>query len=116
MEDYLPNAVEAGRYKAQKEATHRSSKLAVHVEGEVIPVVEFYDTGFAVQSQYRLPNRAHVEVFDGAKSLYLGMIHYSVVDNQLQRFEFKRLNPATGQMPKDYADENMPIAGLISKS
>lgn len=114
MEYFLPNIDEAGRHKASKQSGFSTRKIALHIEEEVIPIAEFDQTGFAVDKKYRLPKRANVEIWEGATSLYQGMIHYAVEEREFQRFEFKRLNPAMSRAPRDYADEDGMIAGLLT--
>lgn len=115
MEYFLPNAIEAGRYKARQNAISKSKKLALHIGDEVIPVSDLHHNGFSVNKKYELPKRAHVEVFDGSRSLYVGMIHYAQEEANFQHFEFKRISPITAEAPKDYAAEETQIAGLITK-
>ncbi len=114
MEDFLPEAREAGRFKARKNALSQSRKLALHIGDEVIPVSELRAEGLTVNKKYQLPRRAHVEIYDGSKSLFVGMIHYAQEEASFQHFEFKRLNPISAEAPKDYAADEYEIAGLIS--
>ncbi len=116
MEDHLPHLFEAGRNKARREMGVPKGKITLHIDGNVIPVADFYKSGFAVSKSYNLPQRAHIELQQDARPLYSGMISYSQIEADLQHFEFKRLNPTRSEPPSDFAQDDPYIAGLLNQS
>lgn len=116
MEYYLPNASEAALHKAKKASKIEAKKLSIQVNGDLIPVAEYYGNGFAVLKKYSMPKSAHIELWQGSTSLFTGLIHYADEEQDMQRFEFKRVNAVASQAPKDFAEDDVLIAGLLSAS
>ncbi len=114
MEYFLPDAAQAGLNMRQRRSQQDRAKLSVHIEGHVIPVTELTRTGFAVDKRYRFPQKARVEIYDGSRSIYFGLVHYADEEAELQHFEFKQRAPARAHAPKDYAEGETHIVGLIA--
>lgn len=123
MEVFLPDAREAGRFKSKSKQSQNTKRFAVKIDGHELPIAEFYDHGFALRREYRLPRQARVVVLGESGALCHGLIHYAHVEDDLQHFEFKRVTAFAGEAPKDYSPDDdvfsgswAPVSALLSQS
>lgn len=101
------DALEQGRRRAQK----RSSRLRVKVGGKTFAVLDYRNTGFALDLDDAPKLRGLVDLYDGARHLSQCLIVASEEDGHVMRYEFKRATPATDRAPLDFVrDETAPVA------
>jgi len=113
MSEFLPKEVRAGLEAARKQALRKKSRLRIHVGDTAIPVLRFWETGFALDAEDAPHLRGLVDLFDGARHLYQCLIVASSEEIGEMVYEFKRSTAAVDKAPLDFVrDENAPIALL----
>ncbi len=113
MTFFLPKEVREGLELARKRELRKKSRLRLHVDDEVFPVLRFWDTGFALDIEDAPNLRGLVDLYDGARHLYQCLIVASQEEMGEMQYEFKRNTAALDKAPLDfYRDENAPIALL----
>ncbi|MFV2001920.1 MAG: hypothetical protein ACC619_02960 [Paracoccaceae bacterium] len=113
MSEYLPKEVREGLELARKRALLKKSRLRVHVAGEVIPVLRFWEGGFALDAEAAPHLRGLVDIYDGSRHLYQCLIVASEAEFGEMVYEFKRNTAAVDKAPLDfYRDEDAPVALL----
>lgn len=115
MLEFLPKEVREGLDAARKRDLKKKSRLRIRVNEEVFPVLKFWDTGFALDSERAPHLRGLVDLYDGSRHLYQCLIIASEEDEGQMKYEFKRKAEAHDNAPLDFArEENAPV-GLIAK-
>ena len=113
MSEFLPKEVREGLELARKRELRRKSRLRVHTDIDVFPVLRFWDVGFSLDLENAPQLRGLVDLYDGARHLYQCLIVACEEVNGEMHYEFKRNTPAMDQAPLDfYRDENAPVALL----
>jgi len=113
MSEFLPKEVREGLEMARKRSLRRKSRLRVHTDDEIFPVLRFWETGFALDVENAPQLRGLVDLYDGSRHLYQCLIIASDEENSEMIYEFKRSTLAVDKAPLDFArDENAPIALL----
>lgn len=113
MLEFLPVEVREGLEVARKRDMRRKSRLRVHLGGQVYPVLRFWDDGFSVDGDRATHLRGLVDIYDGARHVFQGLIIASTVENGELICEFKRSNAVSDQPPLDFwHDENAPVGYL----
>ena len=113
MTTFLSKEVQDGLAAARIASLRKASRLRVHADGEVFPVLYLWHDGFAVAADAAQPLRGLVDLYDGARHLYQCLIVASEFDNGEMRYEFKRSTQASDHAPLDfYRDPQSPIALL----
>ncbi len=113
MSEFLPKEVREGLELARKVALRKKSRLRVHVDDDVFPVLRFWETGFALDAEDAPQLRGLVDLYDGARHLYQCLIIASEKENDQMVYDFKRNTAAVDKAPLDFVrDENAPIALL----
>jgi hypothetical protein len=113
MTDFLPKEVREGLELARKRALQKKSRLRVHADDEVFPVLRFWEGGFALDADDAPHLRGLVDLYDGARHLYQCLIVASEEEAGEMIYEFKWHTEALDKAPLDfYRDENAPVALL----
>lgn len=113
MFEFLPKEVREGLEKARKRDLRRKSRLRVHTDEDVFPVLRFWETGFVLDAENAPHLRGLVDIYDGSRHLAQCLIVASDEENGEMIYEFKRNTAAVDKAPLDFArDENAPIALL----
>lgn len=113
MTDILPKEVQEGLAQARKQALRQKSRLRVHADDQVFPVLRFWDGGFALDTENAPHLRGLVGIYDGARHLYQCLIVASEEGDGEMVYEFKWHTEAVDTAPLDfYKDENAPVALL----
>lgn len=113
MSVYLPKEVRDGLEQARKQSLRSKSRLRVHTDDEIFPVLRFWETGFALDIENAPHLRGFVDLYDGAKHLYQCLVIASQEDHSEMVYEFKRNTAAKDKAPLDFVrDVNAPIALL----
>jgi hypothetical protein len=111
--DFLPKEVREGLELARKRDLRKTARLRVTVGDISFPVLDYRESGFALDIDDAPKLRGLVDIFDGARHLSQCLIVASEEDGHLMRYEFKRATAATDRAPIDFAiDENAPVALL----
>jgi len=110
---FLPKEVAEGLNAARKKSLLKSSRLRVHAGGDIVKVLRYWDTGFAVDLESAPKLRGLVDLYDGGKHLYQCLIVAAEEDGDEMAYEFKRNTMAADKAPLDFVrDANAPIALL----
>ena len=113
MSDFLPKEVREGLELARKRALQKKSRLRVHTDDEVYPVLRFWEDGFSLDAEDAPHLRGLVDLYDGARHLYQCLIVASSEEAGEMVYEFKWHTEAVDKPPLDfYRDENAPVALL----
>jgi len=113
MSEFLPKEVREGLEKARKAAFRKKNRLRIRANGETFPVLRFWSTGFALETETAPHLRGLVDVYDGARHLYQALIVASSEEDGEVVFEFKRVTVALDKAPLDfYRAPDAPIALL----
>lgn len=113
MSDFLPKEVLEGLQRARKARLRASSRLRVHTDNAVFPVLRFWESGFALDAENAPHLRGLVDLYDGGRHIYQCLIVASSEEAGERVFDFKRSTAVLDKAPLDFErDENAPIALL----
>lgn len=113
MSEFLPKEVREGIEAARKQALRESSRLRVQVGDAVFPILRYWDTGFALDSEDAPNLRGLVDLYDGANHLYQCLIVASEDSGDEMIYEFKRSTAAVDKAPLDFVrPDDAPVALL----
>lgn len=113
MSEFLPKEVRDGLEKARKSALKASTRLRIHVDQEIYPVLRVWDGGFALDADAAPQLRGLVDLYDGTRHLSQCLIVASSEENGEIHCEYKRMTEATGEQPLDfYRAPDAPVALL----
>ena len=113
MSEFLPQSVRDELAKAQKAERRRKSRLRLHADGSVYPVVRTWDTGFALDADEAPHLRGLVDLYDGARHLARCLVIASEDTEGERCYEYKRATAATDRPPLDFdRDDDAPVALL----
>jgi hypothetical protein len=113
MSEFLPKEVREGLELARKRALLKKSRLRVHIDDAVYPVLKLWETGFTLDADQAPALRGLVDLFDGSRHLYQCLIVASQQESGQMLYEFKRNTAVVDRPPVDFVkNENAPIALL----
>lgn len=113
MSEFLPKEVREGLEMARKRALKRKSRLRVHTDDDVFPVLRYWDTGFSLDAENAPHLRGLVDLYDGARHLYQCLVVASDETMGEMIYDFKRSTPAKDKAPLDFVrDVDAPVALL----
>lgn len=113
MLEFLPEDVRKGLEIARIRAARKGSRLSVHVDDAVYPILSLADTGFRVEAR-RVPYlRGLVDIFDGPRHLSRALIIAASEDGPVVSYEFKRETIARDTPIRDYADDRAEPSGYL---
>ncbi len=113
MTTFLPKDVADGLAAAQRASLRKKSRLRVAVGERRIPILDLWDTGFAVDRDDAPDLRGLVDIFDGARHLYQCLIVAAEENGAEMRYDFKRSTEAHDHAPLDFVrPDTAPIALL----
>ena len=91
----------------------RQSRLRIHTDDEVFPILRFWESGFSLDIKNFPHLRGFVDLYDGAKHLYQCLVIASEESHGEMIYEFKRNTLAKKQAPIDFVrDVDAPAALL----
>lgn len=114
--DYLPEDLRKGLSVARDRASRKSSRLRVRVDHEVFPILRFTPTEFATPAATASHLRGLVDIYDGTRHMYQALIVTSAQEGDDMVYEFKRMTKAVDTPPRDHAEPEDKIAGLLPKA
>ncbi len=113
MSDYLPKEVREGLELARKRDLRRKSRLRIHANDDIFPVLRFWDTGFALDIENAPHLRGLVDLYEGSRHLYQCLIVASEEADGEMVYDFKRNTAAIDKAPLDFErSETAPFALL----
>lgn len=115
MTSFLSKEVLEGLELARKQALKKQSRLRVRVDDQVFRVLDFTETGFALDIDNAPKLRGLVDLYDGARHLYQCLVVASEEDGTLMRYEFKRMTSVSDTAPLDFERrDDAPVAYLTA--
>lgn len=116
MFEFLPKEVRDGLENARKRDLKRKSRLRVHTDDDVFPVLRFWETGFALDAENAPHLRGLVDLYDGSRHLYQCLVVASDEDNGEMVYDFKRSTAVKEKAALDFVrDVDAPVA-LLGRS
>ncbi len=113
MLEFLSSEVLAGLEAARKLRERKASRLRIQVGEAVYPVLRFWHDGCVLDGKLTPRLRGLVDVYDGSRHLFQGLIVAATVDGDEITCEFKRLTPVTDRAALDFwRDESLPVGYL----
>lgn len=116
MFETLPEDIRRGLEAARKRAQRQHSRLCVHVNDAIFPILRLWETGLAVDARRVPPLRGLVDVYDGPRHVSQCLIIASQADGDETCYEFKRSTAITDLPVRDYADDDRPQAILLPRT
>lgn len=113
MLEFLPKEVREGLEQARRQDRVRKSRLRVHANDEVFPVLKFWETGFILDREDAPQLRGLVDLYDGSRHIFQCLIVASGEEGEVMVYEFKRNTAVVDKAPLDFVrEENAPVALL----
>jgi hypothetical protein len=113
MLEYLSKEVAEGLALAQKRAARRKSRLRVHVDGEIYPVLRLWEDGLALDAAQVPHLRGLIDVYDGSRHIFQCLIVAAEAENGELICDFKRSTAVADHAARDFwLDENAPVGFL----
>lgn len=115
MLEHLPEDIRRGLDMARSRRQRRGSRLCVHANDAVFPVLRLGEEGFAVDTG-RVPRlRGNVDIYDGPRHILQCLIIASELDGGDMIYEFKRVSTVTETRLRDYAAESPAPFGYLPR-
>ena len=114
MLEHLPEDIRAGLDAAQRRAARRGSRLCVHVDDQVYPILKLWETGFSVDP-HRVPRlRGLVDIYDGPRHISQALIIAADAQGGQMTYDFKRETVVPDTPVRDYAEEKPAPVGFLT--
>lgn len=113
MLEFLPQDIRDAIASAYKRERRRKSKLHVQCGGAVFPILRLWEGGFALDGALSPQLRGLVDIYDGSRHIYQGLIVASETEDGEVHCEFKRFSAVCDQQPLDYCREKDAPAGYL---
>lgn len=108
MQESLTRDVLAALDAARTMRDRKSSRLRLQVGEAVYPVLRFWHDGCVLDGKLAPKLRGLVDVYDGSRHLFQGLIVAATGEGDEITCEFKRLTPVTDKAPLDFWQEEAP--------
>jgi len=116
MFEMLPKEVREGLEMARKRDLKRKSRLRVHTDDDIFPVLRLWETGFALDVENAPHLRGLVDLYDGSRHLYQCLVIASDEEMGEMIYEFKWNTSVKDKAPLDFVrDVTAPVA-LLGRS
>jgi hypothetical protein len=111
--EFLPPEIREGLDAARRRDLRARSRLRIHVDDAVYPVLRSWTGGFALEAEHAPHLRGLVDLYDGSRHMMQCLIVASSVEGGEVICDFKRATPITDHAALDYLrDINAPVAYL----
>jgi hypothetical protein len=115
MTGFLPKDVQEELAQARRQSRRRKATRVVHVGDEAFPILDYSDTGFAVDAEDAPHLRGLIDIYEGATHLTQALIIASAQDGDLMRYEYKRNTRASGSAPIDFERDTPEPVRLLPR-
>jgi hypothetical protein len=115
MTEFLPRDLQDQLDAARRQTRRRRATRVVHAGDEAFPILDYSDTGFAVDAGDVPRLRGLIDIYDGARHLARALIVASAREGDLMRYEFKRNTAAASSAPVDFERTAPSPAGLLTR-
>lgn len=110
MMEFLPVDIREGLERAQRRASPRSRRLAVHLGNAAYPILRFWEDGFAIDAATIQRLRGFVEIHEGPRQILSCLIQATDVQDGELICTFKWIAPVRDRAALDYeVDEDVPM-------
>lgn len=113
MESMFSKEVQEGLEAARLTSLLRKSRLRIKVDGVTYPVLRMWKSGFAVEAAHAPHLRGLVDLYDGAKHLFVCLIVACEEEAGEMIYEFKRATAVASAAALDFERAENAPAGLI---
>ncbi len=113
MLEYLPQDLRDAFAAARRRDQRRKSRLCVHVEGEVYPVLRWSASGFVIEGRAAPHLRGLVDVYDGPRHVCQCLIVATLEEGEELFCEFKRSTPVSDRPAVDFIRAEDAPAALL---
>jgi hypothetical protein len=113
--EFLPRELQTQLDAARRQARRKRASRVVHVGDEAFPILDYSETGFAVDAADVPRLRGLIDIFDGPRHLSRALIVASARDGDLMRYEYKCNTPAAISAPVDFERDAEAPSGLLSR-
>ena len=113
MLEFLPQDIRDAIASAYKRERRRKSKLHVQCGDAVFPILRLWEGGFALDAALSPQLRGLVDIYDGSRHIYQGLIVASEPADGEVLCDFKRLSVVSDQQPLDYWRDTEAPAGYL---
>lgn len=111
MSEFLPKEVREGLELARKKDLRKKSRLRVHSDGKIYPILRYWESGFVLDIEDAPNMRGFVDIYDGSSHLYRCLVVASEKQGDEMTFDFKRSTLATDSAALDFEKTaNAPVA------
>lgn len=111
--DFLPKDLIENLRRAEKRTAGRKSRLRVHADGEIWPVLRVWHGGFALDADRITRLRGLVDLYEGGRHISTCLIIASDIENGELICTVKREQAVSDHQPLDFErDQNAPAALL----
>jgi hypothetical protein len=93
----LPKDLQEQLHQRIAQARRKAATRVVHVGDEAFPILDYSDTGFAVDAEDAAHLRGLIDIYEGVTHLTQALIVASAQDGDLMRYEFKRNTRASAR-------------------
>jgi hypothetical protein len=115
MTEFLPKDLQEQLTSARRQARRKAVTRVVHVGDEAFPILDYSDTGFAVDADDAAHLRGLIDIYEGPTHMTRALIVASVQDGDLMRYEFKRNTRASAVAPADFERETPAPERLLTQ-
>ncbi len=113
MLEFLPPEVREGLEAARRRDLRARSRLRIHVDDAVYPVLRSWTGGFALEAEHAPHLRGLVDLYDGSRHMMQCLIVASSVEGGEVICDFKRATQITDRAALDYhRGADAPVAYL----
>lgn len=116
MMEFLPKEIADGFDEARRRHQTRKSRLRVQLGAQLVPILQFWKDGFALDGGVTTHLRGLVDVFDGARHEFQCLIVASRVENGNLICDFKRATRVEDRAALDYWQDTSKPVGLLPRN
>lgn len=113
MLEHLPEDIRRGLEEARRRDRRRRSRLSLHVDGEVVPLLRMWDDGFALDAECAPGLRGLVDIYDGPRHIAQCLIIASALDGAEMTYEFKRATTVADGPARDFGEDAERPSGYL---
>lgn len=113
MLEYLPEDIRRGLAEARRRDSRRHSRLCLHADGAVVPLLRMWEDGFALDAARAPGLRGLVDIYDGPRHVAQCLIVALALEGDEMIYEFKRSTSVATKPVRDYAESEAPVAALL---
>ena len=113
MLEHLPEDIRRGLEEARRRDRRRNSRLCLHVDGEVLPLLRMWDGGFALDAECAPGLRGLVDIHDGPRHVAQCLIVASALEGDVMTYEFKRATTVANGPARDFGEEGELPSGYL---